>query len=68
MEVKQEIRLTLSEEEKQEFERLDAMLMHLMVNCAEAKCDSIEGCKGCPYDKFVKQANEIRQTIYKWRG
>ena len=68
MEIKQEIRFILSEEEKREFERLDAMLRHLVGNCTEAKCDTLEGCNDCPYDKFVKQANEIRQTIYKWRG
>lgn len=68
MEVKQEVKLVLNEKEQQEFEELDRMLKNLINKCSCANCDGLEGCNICPYDKFIMQANEIRKTIYKWRG
>lgn len=68
MEVKQEVKFVLNEKERQEFEELDKMLINLINKCSCANCDSLEDCSICPYDKFIKQASEIRQTIYKWRG
>ena len=68
MEVKQEVRLILSDKEKQEFEELDKMLQHFITKCSCANCYNLEGCSICPYDEFLEQVHAIRQTIYKWRG
>lgn len=68
MEVKQEVRLILSDKEKQEFEELDRMLKDLINKCACADCDSLDECNLCPYDEFIKQAYAMRRIIDKWRG